>query len=83
MSKYIQEDEKRTNVCGTPIYFAPEILDEKGHDEAVDIWCIVVLLFELVTTAVPFRGNDIDTLKENILKLKITWPKEIYIDEKI
>ena len=81
-SNYIQEDEKRTTVCGTPIYLAPEILEEKGHDEAVDIWCIGVLLFELATAAVPFQGNDIDTLKENILKLKITWPKEINTDAK-
>ena len=81
-SNYIQEDEKRTTVCGTPIYLAPEILEEKGHNEAVDIWCIGVLLFELVTAAVPFQGNDIDTLKENILKLKITWPKDINTDAK-
>jgi aurora kinase len=81
-SNYIQEDEKRTTVCGTPIYLAPEILQEKGHDEAVDIWCIGVLLFELVTATVPFQGNDIDTLKENILKLKITWPKDINTDAK-
>ena len=81
-SNYIQEDEKRTTVCGTPIYLAPEILQEKGHDEAVDIWCIGVLLFELVTAAVPFQGNDIDTLKDNILKLKITWPKDINTDAK-
>ncbi len=81
-SNYIQEDEKRTTVCGTPIYLAPEILEEKGHDEAVDIWCIGVLLFELTTAAVPFEGNDIDTLKENILKLKITWPKDINTDAK-
>ena len=81
-SNYIQEDEKRTTVCGTPIYLAPEILQEKGHDEAVDIWCIGVLLFELVTASVPFQGNDIDTLKDNILKLKITWPKDINTDAK-
>ena len=81
-SNYIQEDEKRTTVCGTPIYLAPEILLEKGHDEAVDIWCIGVLLFELTTAQVPFQGNDIDTLKDNILKLKITWPKDINTDAK-
>ena len=81
-SNYIQEDEKRTTVCGTPIYLAPEILQEKGHDEAVDIWCIGVLLFELVTATVPFQGSDIDTLKDNILKLKITWPKDINTDAK-
>ena len=81
-SNYIQEGEKRTTVCGTPIYLAPEILEEKAHNEAVDIWCIGVLLFELVTAQLPFQGNDINTLKENILQLKITWPKDINADAK-
>ena len=81
-SNYIQEDEKRTTVCGTPIYLAPEIIKEKGHDEKVDIWCIGVLLFELATGTVPFPGNDIETLESNILKLKIQWPKDINIDAK-
>ena len=81
-SNYIQENEKRKTVCGTPIYLSPEILLEKEHNEAVDIWCIGVLLFELVTADVPFQGDDIDTLKENILKLKIAWPKDINTDAK-
>ena len=81
-SNYIQEDEKRTTVCGTPIYLAPEIIKEKGHDEKVDIWCIGVLLFELATGSVPFPGNDIETLENNILKLKIQWPKDINLDIK-
>ena len=81
-SNYIQEDEKRTTVCGTPIYLAPEIIKEQGHDEKVDIWCIGVLLFELATGSVPFPGNDIESLESNILKLKIQWPKDINIDAK-
>ena len=81
-SNYMQEDEKRQTVCGTPIYLAPEIIKEDGHDEKVDIWCIGVLLFELITGNVPFQGNDIDTLKENILHLRISWPKDINIDAK-
>ena len=81
-SNYMQEDVKRTTVCGTPIYLAPEIINEKGHDERVDIWCIGVLLFELITANVPFQGNDLETLKNNILKLKITWPRDINLDAK-
>jgi serine/threonine protein kinase len=81
-SNYIQEDKERKTVCGTPIYLAPEIIKEKGHDERVDIWCIGVLLFELITGSVPFQGNDIETLKSNILHLRITWPKEMNPDAK-
>ena len=81
-SNYMQEGQKRTTVCGTPIYLAPEILEEKPHDEAVDLWCIGVLLFELVTAEPPFLGNDLDTLKANILSLKINWPKVINVDAK-
>ena len=76
-SNYIQEDKERKTVCGTPIYLAPEIIKETGHDERVDIWCIGVLLFELTTGKVPFQGNDIETLKTNILHLKINWPNEM------
>ena len=81
-SNYMREDEQRKTVCGTPIYLAPEILEEKVHDEAVDLWCIGVLLFELVTANPPFSGDDLDSLKENILKLKINWPKDINVDAK-
>ena len=81
-SNYIQEDVVRNTVCGTPIYLAPEIIKEKGHDEKVDIWCIGVLLFELTTASVPFPGNDLETLKNNILRLKIAWPKDINSDAK-
>jgi serine/threonine protein kinase len=81
-SNYMQEDEKRKTVCGTPIYLAPEIIKEEGHDEKVDIWCIGVLLFELITGNVPFQGNDLESLKENILHLRIAWPKDINTDAK-
>ena len=81
-SNYIQEEKERKTVCGTPIYLAPEIIKEQGHDERVDIWCIGVLLFELITGKVPFHGPDIETLKSNILHLKIIWPKEMNPDAK-
>ena len=81
-SNYIEEEKERKTVCGTPIYLAPEIIKEKGHDEKVDIWCIGVLLFELITGTVPFQGKDIESLKSNILHLRISWPKEINKDAK-
>ena len=76
-SNYLNDSEKRNTICGTPIYLAPEMINSKGHNEKVDIWCIGVLLFELITGKVPFRGKDIDTLKYNIRTMKIAWPSDI------
>ena len=76
-SNYVDSNEIRRTYCGTPVYLAPEMIKEIGHDEHLDIWCIGVLLFELLTGNVPFKGKDIDSLNNNILALKIVWPKDI------
>ena len=81
-SNYIFNGIKRTTLCGTPVYMAPEIIREQPHDERVDIWCIGVLLFELTTGTLPFQGETVEALKNNILNLKISWPKDINLDAK-
>ena len=76
-SNYMQGDIKRTTVCGTPVYLAPEIINNQGHDEHVDIWCIGVLLFELMAGYSPWGGEDVQTVRYNICRLKIRWPQDI------
>ena len=76
-SNYMEGGYKRMTVCGTPIYLAPEMINNTGHDEKVDIWCIGVLLFELMTGVQSWSGNDIQTIKYNISRLKINWPKNM------
>ena len=76
-SNYMEGFYKRTTICGTPIYLAPEIINNTGHDEKIDIWCIGVLMFELLTGLPPWAGDDITTLKHNISRLKINWPKNM------
>ena len=76
-SNYMQGDMKRTTVCGTPVYLAPEIINNQGHDEHVDIWCIGVLLFELMAGYSPWQGSDVQTVKYNISRLKIQWPRNM------
>jgi serine/threonine protein kinase len=38
---------RRTTLCGTPNYIAPEILEKgkKGHDHMVDIWSLGIIVY--------------------------------------
>ena len=41
--------KRRTTLCGTPNYIAPEILEKNrgGHDYKVDIWAMGVIVYDL------------------------------------
>jgi cGMP-dependent protein kinase len=42
--------------CGTPDYFAPEVIGSKGHGAAVDWWTLGILTFELLAGHPPFES---------------------------
>ena len=44
----------RNTFCGTVDYMAPEMIDNVPHDHRIDIWCLGILLFELVHGYAPF-----------------------------
>ncbi len=81
-SNYIDDSGVRSTYCGTPVYLAPEMIKETGHDGNLDIWCIGILMFELLTGNIPFQGSDQQTLQTNILRNKICWPKDMDLSAK-
>jgi len=44
--------------CGTPDYFAPEMVLGSGHNLAVDWWTVGVLAYEFMMADTPFSAED-------------------------
>lgn len=75
-SNYYSKEQgtPRYTICGTFEYLAPEMVKESGHTPAVDIWCLGILLYEMLCGYTPFKAPNKENLMENISKAKLKFP---------
>lgn len=83
---------RRTTLCGTPNYIAPEILEKNkgGHDHAVDIWSLGIIMyvtrkvwrprtnsdrFAMLTGKPPFQSTTADEIYRRAREREYDWPK--------
>ncbi|KAI1341633.1 kinase-like protein [Xylariaceae sp. FL0016] len=67
---------RRTTLCGTPNYIAPEILEKgkKGHDQTVDIWSLGIIMFAMLTSKPPFQSSTTDEIYRRARNRDYEWP---------
>ena len=65
ISKFLKKDFAET-IIGTPLYIAPEMLNNLPYDYKVDIWSLGCIIYELCALETPFNGRNMNELYKNI-----------------
>ena len=55
-----------TTRLGTPHYLPPEVYEHSPYNNRADMWCLGVLLYELLTLQRPFLGSDVPEVLQSI-----------------
>lgn len=63
IAKHLHDpDEQLHSLAGSFGYVAPEVLNNKGHGKAVDMWSTGIITYVLLCGYSPFRSDDVKEL---------------------
>lgn len=52
---------------GTPLYLSPELIEGRPYTQSTDLWSLGVVLYELLSLELPFKGNNLQDIVSQVL----------------
>ena len=60
LAKIVKKGDKTTSQSGSPLYFAPEVVDKKkSYSKEIDLWALGIYAYELSNYEPPFEAEHI------------------------
>ena len=69
------------SLCGTYEFLAPEMIDQKGYNFAVDWWAYGILAYRLICGTLPFKNMNLERLFTMITEAPLKFYDPISPDE--
>lgn len=74
------KDNMRASFCGTVDYMSPEILKRVHYGKDVDLWCLGVLIYEVIVGKPPYTGINDQDIMNKILYTEAELPDFLSIE---
>ena len=72
LAKRISDISLNETICGSPLYMAPEIMNNSPYNNQTDLWSIGMILFEMLYGLHPFeKCKTVPELKDKLMKTEI------------
>ncbi|GAB9470301.1 Aur protein kinase [Globisporangium polare] len=68
---------RRTTLCGTLDYLPPEMIENRPHDEHVDIWTLGILMYEFIVGNPPFEAESNTETYKRITTIDLKFPGHV------
>ncbi|GFS01924.1 aurora kinase [Elysia marginata] len=68
---------RRQTMCGTLDYLPPEMVENKSHNECVDLWSLGVLCYEFLVGKPPFEAEGNTETYRRICKVDLRFPHDM------
>lgn len=76
-AREIQPNDLAETLCGSPLYMAPEILNNQKYNAKADLWSVGAILYEMLTGKQPYLAQNLLELIKVIKSKSVAFPSSL------